>query len=66
MISTVCMHTGIRYPNNIFSKFCFKRMVASLCQIFNASTHSHKWGPKERPTLDNIGPHDIIIDHQFD
>ena len=39
-------------------------MVALLCQIFNASTHSHKWGPKERPTLDNIGPHDIIIDHQ--
>ena len=41
-------------------------MVASLCQISNASTHSHKWEPKECPTLDNIGPHDIIIDHQFD
>ena len=40
-------------------------MVASLCQIFNTSTHFHKWGPKEHPTLDNIGPHDIIIDHQF-
>ena len=49
-------------------------MVASLCQIVNAchivnastmSTHSHKWGPEERPTLDNICPHDIIIDHQF-
>ena len=40
-------------------------MVASLCQIFNASTHSHKLGSKERPTLDNIGPHDIIVDHQF-
>ena len=32
---------------------------------FNASTYSYKWGPKERPTLDNIGPRDIIIDHQF-
>ena len=40
-------------------------MVASHCQIINASTHSHKWGPKERPTLDNKGPHDIIIYHQL-
>ena len=40
-------------------------MVASLCQIFNDSTHFHKWGPEERPTFDNIGPDDIIIDHQF-
>ena len=40
-------------------------MVVSLCQIFNASTHFHKWGSKERPTLENRGPHNIIIDHQF-
>ena len=40
-------------------------MVASLCQLFNASIHFHKWGLKEHPTLDNIVPHDIIIDHQF-
>ena len=56
------MATGIRYPIWLV---CYKRMLASLCQIFNASTHFHKLGPKERPTLENIGPHNIIIDHQF-
>ena len=42
----------------------YRRMVASLYQIFHTSTHFHKWGPKERPTLNNIGPHDFITDHQ--
>ena len=40
----------------------------SLCQFFNTSTHFHTWVPKERHTMDNVGPHDIIImniDHQF-
>ena len=40
-------------------------MVTSLCKFFNAATHFHKWGPKERSTLNNIGPDEFIFDHQF-
>ena len=53
------------YAYKLILLLCYRRMVAPLCQNFNASTHIHKWGPKERPTLDNIGAHDIIIHHQF-
>ena len=57
------------YRNEISKKqiplLCYKRIVAPLFQIYNASTHFHKWGPNESPTLENIGPHDIIVDHQF-
>ena len=44
---------------------CLKRIIFKNVKLFNASAHFHKWGPKESLTLDNIGPHDIIIDHQF-
>ena len=29
--------------------------------IFDSFTHVFKWGPEERPTLDNTGPHIYII-----
>ena len=32
--------------------------------MLNASTRLRKWGSKEYPTLDNVGPHDIIICQQ--
>ena len=64
MISTICMPTGIRYPNDIFGYHVISGWWPRSVKF--SMRHSRKLGPKDRPTLDNIDPHDIIIDYQFD
>ena len=66
LIST--RRTGIRYPNDNRSGAGYLDIGGwwpHFINFLDASTHFQKWGPKERPTLDSIGPRDIIIDHQF-
>ena len=60
---TVYMPTG--YSNNSFSGYCIGGWGPRFINFFNVSTHFHKWGSEERPALDNIGSHDIIIDHNI-